>query len=107
METREDWLSQAVTELRPLFDNAGRPLPDKIRVTCGFPPTTPGQHTAVPSVSTGPQRTAMTRRMRFWSRPFLMMTLTFLLCWCMSLLTPQPMGMDTVGAFRPGQDAWP
>ena len=37
METREDWLSQAVTELRPLFDNAGRPLPDKIRVTCGFP----------------------------------------------------------------------
>ena len=35
--TREDWLQAAVAELRPLFDLNGFPLPDKIRVTCGFP----------------------------------------------------------------------
>ena len=35
--TREDWLTQAVEELRPLFQVSGFPLPDKIRVTCGFP----------------------------------------------------------------------
>ena len=37
METREDWLSQALVELRPLFEGAGHSLPEKIRVTCGFP----------------------------------------------------------------------
>jgi len=35
--TREDWLNNAVTELRPIFKSNGFPLPDKIRVTCGFP----------------------------------------------------------------------
>ena len=35
--TREEWLVALVGELRPLFTEAGFPLPDKIRVTCGFP----------------------------------------------------------------------
>lgn len=35
--TREDWLTAAVTELRPLFDLWAAPLPQKIRVACGFP----------------------------------------------------------------------
>lgn len=35
--TREAWLAQLVTELRPFFQGVGVPLPDKIRVTCGFP----------------------------------------------------------------------
>lgn len=34
--TREEWLSAAVEELRPVFDSLN-PLPEKIRVTCGFP----------------------------------------------------------------------
>jgi hypothetical protein len=34
---REQWLSQAVDELRPVFDIVGHPLPTNIRVTCGFP----------------------------------------------------------------------
>ena len=34
--TREEWLTQAVEELRPVFDDL-HPLPQKIRVTCGFP----------------------------------------------------------------------
>jgi hypothetical protein len=34
--TREEWLNQAVEELRPIFDGL-HPLPEKIRVTCGFP----------------------------------------------------------------------
>ena len=36
---RENWLSQAVAELRPLFAAAGVPLPTSVRVTCGFPST--------------------------------------------------------------------
>lgn len=36
-KTREDWLSQAIVELRPVFDANGYPLPQNIRVTCGFP----------------------------------------------------------------------
>lgn len=36
---RELWLSQAVGELRPLFEAAGHPLPATVRVTCGFPST--------------------------------------------------------------------
>ena len=35
--TRENWLNTAVDELRPLFDANGYPLPERIRVTCGFP----------------------------------------------------------------------
>ena len=34
--TREEWLSAAVEELRPVFDSLN-PLPEKIRVTCGVP----------------------------------------------------------------------
>ena len=37
MDTREQWLNLAVDELRPLFDANGYPLPERIRVTCGFP----------------------------------------------------------------------
>lgn len=32
--TREEWLNAAVVELRPWFNGS---LPDRIRVTCGFP----------------------------------------------------------------------
>ena len=32
-KSREDWLTQAVEELRPVFDANGYPLPDRIRVT--------------------------------------------------------------------------
>ena len=35
--TREDWLLALVGEVRPLFAAAGHTLPDRIRVTCGFP----------------------------------------------------------------------
>jgi hypothetical protein len=34
---REDWLSAAVSELRPFFDAVGAPIPANVRVTCGFP----------------------------------------------------------------------
>jgi hypothetical protein len=34
---REDWLSAAVSELRPFFDAVCSPLPTNVRVTCGFP----------------------------------------------------------------------
>jgi len=34
---REQWLGNAVEELRPVFDIVGHPLPENIRVTCGFP----------------------------------------------------------------------
>jgi hypothetical protein len=37
MTTREEWLTRAVTELRPLFHAVSFPLPANIRVTCGFP----------------------------------------------------------------------
>lgn len=37
MKTREEWLSKAVAELRPVFDSVKHPLPDEIRVSCGFP----------------------------------------------------------------------
>jgi len=36
---REQWLMQAVEELRPLFQAAGYSLPTTVRVTCGFPST--------------------------------------------------------------------
>lgn len=35
--TREEYLTQAVQELRPVFTAVGKPLPAKIRVACGFP----------------------------------------------------------------------
>jgi len=34
--TREEWLGSAVEEVRALFGINGFPLPEKIRVTCGF-----------------------------------------------------------------------
>ena len=37
MNTREEWLSKAVAELRPVFDSVGHPLPEKIKTSCGFP----------------------------------------------------------------------
>lgn len=37
MSTREDWLNNAVGEVRPIFQSKGYPLPTSIRVTCGFP----------------------------------------------------------------------
>jgi len=37
LTTREEWLNSAVNELRSIFDANGYPLPQNIRVTCGFP----------------------------------------------------------------------
>ena len=37
MKERENWLNVGVMELAPLFEAYGYPLPDKIRVSCGFP----------------------------------------------------------------------
>jgi hypothetical protein len=34
---REDWLQQMIDLLRPDFEKVGKPLPEKIRVSCGFP----------------------------------------------------------------------
>ena len=36
-KTREEWLQSFLGEIRPVFQAAGHPLPDRIRVTCGFP----------------------------------------------------------------------
>jgi hypothetical protein len=36
-QTREDWLAQAIAELRSVFSALNHPLPDSIRVACGFP----------------------------------------------------------------------
>jgi hypothetical protein len=35
--TREDWLNQMVERLRPLYRDAGYQLPDRIKVSCGWP----------------------------------------------------------------------
>jgi len=35
--TREEWLTAAIEELRPIFSAVGKPLPQAIRVACGFP----------------------------------------------------------------------
>lgn len=35
--TREDWLTDATNQLRPIFDVIGKPLPSRIRVTAGHP----------------------------------------------------------------------
>jgi len=42
--TREDWLTAAVAELRPMFDLWAAPLPKSIRVACGFPSTFKRSH---------------------------------------------------------------
>jgi hypothetical protein len=34
---REQWLEKATAKFRPEFEKAGFPLPEKIRVSCGFP----------------------------------------------------------------------
>src|SRR5580698_11358828 len=35
--TREEWLNQAVSAMRPMFRDAGFALPTKIKVSCGWP----------------------------------------------------------------------
>jgi hypothetical protein len=35
--TREAWLNKLVERLRPLYRDAGHPLPDRIKVSCGWP----------------------------------------------------------------------
>jgi hypothetical protein len=35
-ETREEWLNAAIVLLSPLFEEAGAPIPDKVRVSIGF-----------------------------------------------------------------------
>ena len=35
--TREDWLTDATNQLRPIFDVIGKPLPTRIRVATGHP----------------------------------------------------------------------
>lgn len=39
MKTREDWLTQAMAEVRPFFELAGLNLAQRVRLTCGFPST--------------------------------------------------------------------
>lgn len=36
-DTREAWLERAVNELRPFFSGVNFPVPERVRVTCGFP----------------------------------------------------------------------
>ena len=36
-QTREEWLNKFLGEIRPVFQSAGYPLPDRIRLTCGWP----------------------------------------------------------------------
>lgn len=38
IDSREDWLNAAIAELRPAFKMRGYSLPDRIRVSVGFPP---------------------------------------------------------------------
>ena len=37
MPSREDWLGRLVDALRPTFAELGNPLPERIRVSCGWP----------------------------------------------------------------------
>lgn len=39
MSTREEWLGALVDALRPRFTELGHPLPERIRVSCGWPST--------------------------------------------------------------------
>lgn len=36
-ETREQWLEAAVEVVRPWFEEVGAPLPERVRVSCGWP----------------------------------------------------------------------
>lgn len=36
-KTREEWLTQLVTALRPMFKKFGKPVPKKVRISCGWP----------------------------------------------------------------------
>lgn len=38
--TREQWLNKAVVLFKPIFRKAGFPLPEKLRVSCGWPSST-------------------------------------------------------------------
>lgn len=38
-KTREDWLNRVASDLAPLFEKAGAPLPPKVRLAIGFPST--------------------------------------------------------------------
>jgi hypothetical protein len=37
LSTREEWLNALTESFRPAFDNIDNPLPENIRVSCGFP----------------------------------------------------------------------
>ena len=55
---REEWLTAALEEIRPIFDAAGHPLPAHIRVSVGFPLTfkrTRKMGEAYPAASSGDQ----------------------------------------------------
>lgn len=39
LPTREGWLNELITTLRPRLSNLGYGLPDEIRISCGFPST--------------------------------------------------------------------
>lgn len=39
--TREEWLTAAIGKIRPLFTRAGKPVPENVRVACGFPSKNP------------------------------------------------------------------
>lgn len=36
-QTREEWLERLIDALRPHFNSSGYPLPDHVRVACGWP----------------------------------------------------------------------
>ena len=40
---REQWLNRGMNKLKPLFKKAGFPLPDNIRITCGWPSKSAGR----------------------------------------------------------------
>jgi hypothetical protein len=65
-QTREDWLAQAIAELRPVFSALNHPLPDS---TFGLPvvshPVMPGLLRTVPWVSIGLPGPLLTKPMRF------------------------------------------
>jgi hypothetical protein len=42
-KTREQWLNQGMNKLKPVFKKAGFPLPDNIRITCGWPSKSAGR----------------------------------------------------------------
>ena len=46
-ETREAWLEALVDKLRPSFAELGKPLPDRIRISVGFPRGSRGKSAAI------------------------------------------------------------